>query len=183
MLIVISPALRRIIEHPSFPKPSNIRPRALQIQAAILIMGGRSEAYYAALSALISGQVDADKLDYMARDALHSGMPIAFDTSRLLTKLLIIRCTPDNLPSPQTQEDEWKIRFARACRKQEYFDVGISPSGVGALEQMLVGRAFLYDRLYYHHKVRAADAMAQRLLLYAGRAREQKFTVSDLFET
>jgi hypothetical protein len=144
-------------------------------------LGGRSEAYNVALSAIISGQVDADKLDYMQRDALSSGMPIAFDTARLIAKLNIVKCTPDNLPPARTPEDTKKIEFARNCADQHYVDVGIEPSGVGALEQMLVGRAFLYDRLYYHHKVRAADAMSQRLLVYAGKARTTGYRLTDLY--
>jgi len=98
----------------------------------------------------------------------------------LLGKLEIIRCTPTNLPRPRTKEDKRKIEFARSCPKQQYLEIGIVPSGVGALEQMLVGRAFLYDRLYYHHKVRSADAMAQRLLLYSlGKSRA--LNLSELY--
>ena len=46
---------------------------------------------------------------------------------------------------------------------------------------MLIGRAFLYDRLYHHHKVRAADAMAQRLLYYAELERNRKFDLQELY--
>ena len=46
---------------------------------------------------------------------------------------------------------------------------------------MLIGRAFLYDRLYHHHKVRAADAMAQRLLNFVGTARERPFDLAELY--
>ena len=54
-------------------------------------------------------------------------------------------------------------------------------SGVGALEQMLIGRAFLYDRLYHHHKVRAADAMAQRLIHFAELDRGEPFNLDELY--
>jgi hypothetical protein len=46
---------------------------------------------------------------------------------------------------------------------------------------MLIGRTFLYDRLYHHHKVRAAEAMAQRLILVAERDRPERFTLEELF--
>jgi len=46
---------------------------------------------------------------------------------------------------------------------------------------MLIGRAFLYDRLYYHHKVRAADAMAQRLLHFADKKRDHPFELAELY--
>ena len=93
VLIVTSNIIARVFAHGSFPKPQSFVYSDLQLRIAILIMGGRHPNYNAALSAIISGQVDADKLDYMARDAMHSGMPIAFDTERLLGKLEIIRCT------------------------------------------------------------------------------------------
>ena len=34
---------------------------------------------------------------------------------------------------------------------------------ITAHEQMIIARVILYDRLYYHHKVRAAEAYARML--------------------
>ncbi|MGO6747287.1 hypothetical protein ACCS93_33300 [Rhizobium ruizarguesonis] len=133
----------------------------------------------ACFSAIISSQIDADKLDYMARDAHHTGMPIAFDTDRLIRKLEVVQCTPDNLPSGTTHERN--IEFARQSENSRYSDIAVVSSGVGALEQMLIGRAFLYDRLYHHHKVRAADAMAQRLIRYAEDERGKPFELHELY--
>lgn len=114
----------------------------------------------------------------MARDALHSGMPIEFDTERLLSKLEIIRCTPENLPASQRSNREFAENSPNNC----YYDLGVSASGVGALEQMLIGRAFLYDRLYHHHKVRAADAMAQRMLHYAQASINRPYELRELYQ-
>ena len=59
------------------------------------------------------------------------------------------------------------LRKRISDRKQNpvVFQIGIAASGFGSFEQILIGRTFLYDRLYHHHKVRAAEAMAQRMLL------------------
>ena len=54
-------------------------------------------------------------------------------------------------------------------------------SGFGSFEQMLIGRTFLYDRLYHHHKVRSAEAMAQRLMLVAERDRGRRFSLAEIF--
>lgn len=177
ILVVLSPTMGKIFQHNLFRRPENCSIPEFQLCLAVLIMGGRRQGQLACLSAIISGQVDADKLDYMARDAHHAGMPIEFDTERLLRKLETIRCTPDNLPRSQKEN----IAFAEACPNGHYFDLGIAASGVGALEQMLIGRAFLYDRLYHHHKVRAAEAMAQRLLHYASQERGKPFDLADLY--
>lgn len=177
VLIATSPTLKKVLTNGLFTDvgaPSGVEK---QLELATLILGARRHGQPAFLSAIISGQTDADKLDYMSRDAHHSGMPIQFDTERLLSKLEIVRCTPDNLPPEQALNR----RFAEESSNNQYFDIGIGAAGVGALEQMLIGRAFLYDRLYHHHKVRAADAMAQRLLHYAQEERGRPFNLTDLY--
>ncbi len=179
VLVVLSPTMQTILNHSIFRRPETFSAPEFQLQICLVIMGARRHGQLACLSAIVSGQVDADKLDYMARDAHHSGMPIAFDTERLLRKLEIIRCTADNLPRNPGQDPNRE--FAQSSPGHCYFDLGIAASGVGALEQMLIGRAFLYDRLYHHHKVRAADAMAQRLLFYAGKERKEPFKLADLY--
>lgn len=177
VLVATSPALKKVLNHPLFGDVGAAGAAEKQLELATLILGARRHGQPAFLSAIISGQTDADKLDYMGRDAHHSGMPIQFDTERLLSKLEIVRCTPDNLPHEQALNRQ----FAEQSPNQQYFDIGIAASGVGALEQMLIGRAFLYDRLYHHHKVRAADAMAQRLLHYAQAERGRPFDLTELY--
>lgn len=127
------------------------------------ILGGADGSGREALGALVSSQIDADKLDYMARDALHAGLPINFDTQRLIGKLEIVQ-VEEQVLSPRLRYLKERLQQAK---NQRYFEIGIAAGGTGALEQMLVGRIFLYDRLYHHHKVRSADAMAQRLIYYA----------------
>jgi HD superfamily phosphohydrolase len=178
VLIAVSAPLAAVLANGHFASVAPDGVASLQVQLATLILGARRHGELACLSAIISGQVDADKMDYMARDALHSGMPIEFDTERLLWKLEIIRCTPENLPAAQRDN---KV-FAEGSPGRSYYDLGIAASGVGALEQMLIGRAFLYDRLYHHHKVRAADAMAQRMLHYAREALARPYDLAELYQ-
>ena len=178
VLIVLSPTMARVFGSALFASLQAKNAADLQLRLAVMIMGARRHGQPAFMSAIISGQVDADKLDYMTRDALHSGMPIEFDTERLLWKLEVISCTPDNLPADQPKNRE----FAEQSPGRSYSDLGIAAAGVGALEQMLIGRAFLYDRLYHHHKVRAADAMAQRMLHHAIKERGRPFDLADLYQ-
>ncbi len=150
-----------------------------QFRLAILILGARSYNHPACFSAIISSQIDSDKLDYLARDAHHTGMPITFDTERLIRKLEVVQCTESSLPLRSVQQEN--VEFARNSPNKSYSDIAIVESGVGALEQMLIGRAFLYDRLYHHHKVRAADAMAQRLIHFAELHRKRPFDLHELY--
>ena len=121
--------------------------------------------------------MDADKLDYMARDGHHAGLSVGLDTDRLISKLEVITITPENVPPRLSGLRD----RAEAAPQRRVYDMGISQSGIGAYEQMIVGRVVLYDRLYYHHKVRAADAMAQRLVQIAEDERGHPFTLQELF--
>lgn len=177
-LIVLSDAMGRILKSSKFALGIDDI-KDVQWRIAVLILGARSARQEACFSAIISSQIDADKLDYMARDAHHTGMPIAFDTDRLIRKLEVVQCTPDNLPAGATHQRN--LAFARQSENSRYSDIAVVSSGVGALEQMLIGRAFLYDRLYHHHKVRAADAMAQRLIRYAEDERGKPFELHELY--
>ena len=129
------------------------------------------------LSALISSQIDADKLDYLARDSHHAGLEIGFDTDRLLARLELLHVRPENVDASAT---ELRVR-AEASPEKHVLQIGIAASGFGSFEQMLIGRTFLYDQLYHHHKVRAAEAMAQRLMLVVERERGRRFDFSELF--
>jgi HD superfamily phosphohydrolase len=84
------------------------------------------------LAGIISGPIDADKLDYFARDSLFSGVPAILDYDRLLQSLAI--------GEPGIQ---------------------LSMAGAGELEKLLFNRITMYQALYNHHKVQTADCMIQ----------------------
>ena len=86
-----------------------------------------------ALAALLHGAVDADRIDYLQRDAHYTGVAHgAIDAVRLLDTLRSV----DGRPV-----------FAE--------------KGRSAVEGFLVGRALMYSTVYYHKTVRAAEMMAQ----------------------
>src|SRR5919199_1205421 len=84
------------------------------------------------LAGVISGPIDADKLDYFARDSLFSGVPAILDYDRLLQSLAI--------GAPGIQ---------------------LSMAGAGELEKLLFNRITMYHALYNHHKTQTADCMIQ----------------------
>lgn len=174
-LIVLSDSMASVFNAADYEFPGT--KKDLQMRVVARIVGARSHLKASYLSGIISGPVDADKFDYMIRDSHHAGLPIGLDTDRLISKLEVITITPDNAPATMV---ELRDRAERSDHKRIY-EMGISLSGIGSYEQMMVGRVLLYDRLYYHHKVRAADAMAQRLVNTAEREREAPFTLQELF--
>ncbi len=85
------------------------------------------------VSSLLHGAVDADRIDYLQRDAYYTGVAHgAIDAVRLLDTIRVVR---------------GRLVFAE--------------KGRSAVEGFLVGRALMYSSVYYHKTVRAAEMMAQ----------------------
>jgi len=105
------------------------------------------------LSSCLSGPVDIDKLDYLIRDSLHAGVPYGrnFDDARLLHSLTIHPAKP---------------RLA------------ISEKGRTAAEMMVFARYVMFSEVYWHHAVRSATAMLQRLVFEF----DSRSMVADMFD-
>jgi len=106
------------------------------------------------LGALLHGAVDADRIDYLQRDAHYTGVAHgAIDATRLLDTLRHLG---------------GRLVFAE--------------KGRSAVEGFLVGRALMYSTVYFHKTVRAAEMMAQaaveRLPGYPDSVRE-RFVSTD----
>lgn len=89
------------------------------------------------LSSILSGPIDVDKMDYLYRDSLHSGVPYGrnFDVPRLIGSL---------------------------CLNQTGDQIAITSKGKTAAELMVFARYVMFSEVYWHHTVRSASAMFQR---------------------
>ncbi len=174
VLVILSEPLKKVFEHRRFviPFPSK---GELAPTISARILGSRKYLGAPYLSGIVSGTVDADKLDYMARDSYFTGLPIGLDVNRLISKLEIIAITPDNVTDMELRNR------AEAAINKTIYQLGISLSGLTAYEQMIVGRVLLYDRVYYHHKVRCGEAMARRLFQVAEEERGRSFSIPELY--
>lgn len=144
---------------------------------AARIVGSHKHLTATYLAGTISGPIDADKLDYMARDSYYAGLPVGLDVARLINKLEIIAITDKNAPN-----DDLRNR-AKGSPNECYFDIGISLAALNAYEQMVVGRILLYDRMYYHHKVRSAECMIRRLWALTAEESGKPIEAKYLFST
>lgn len=97
------------------------------------------------LHTIVSGPLDADKLDYLIRDSNHCQTVFGrgIDRSRLLATLTI-------------------VYERRGTNQDQYFALGIHEKGRAAAESLAFIRFQMYQAVYWHHTVRAAKAMIQR---------------------
>ncbi len=93
-------------------------------------------------SNIISGDVDADRMDYLLRDSYHTGTAYGLiDIPRILRSLTI-------------------IEFGGKKR------IGILNKGIQAIESLLVARHQMYSAVYMHKTVRIANTMLKRAVSY-----------------
>lgn len=91
---------------------------------------------------MINGPIDADKLDYLIRDAAFCGVPYGsgIDRARFLRSLTVhVRKVPSSRSS----------RLALAYRAK----------GAAAVESLLLARYQMYGAVYWHHTYRCIQAM------------------------
>ncbi|HEY8748236.1 MAG TPA: HD domain-containing protein [Tepidisphaeraceae bacterium] len=89
-------------------------------------------------SEIIHGPLDADKLDYMHRDGMFSGLKMHVDLDRLYASI----DTHSDINDP--------LNTTRI--------VG-STAGTSPLTQIMFNKMLLFTGIYHHHKVRAVDCM------------------------
>lgn len=89
------------------------------------------------LRSILSGPIDVDKMDYLARDSLHCGVPYGrnFDRQRLIQSLML-NASGDGL--------------------------AITAKGKTAAELMVFARYVMFSEVYWHHAVRSATSMFAR---------------------
>jgi HD superfamily phosphohydrolase len=120
-----------------------------------LIQGKATDPAGQIIHSLLSGPIDVDKMDYLARDSLHAGVPYGrhFDQERLLASL---------------------------CLDESAAALAITDKGRTAAELMVFARYVMFSEVYWHHAVRSATAMLQRAVwLCRDRLDISRMTCSD----
>ena len=106
-------------------------------RVAALVDGTAADPAGRIIASLLSGPIDVDKMDYLARDSLHAGVPYGrhFDQERLLSSL---------------------------CLDDSGTALAITEKGRTAAELMVFARYVMFSEVYWHHAVRSGTAMLQR---------------------
>ncbi|KXB00631.1 hypothetical protein AKJ35_01210 [candidate division MSBL1 archaeon SCGC-AAA833F18] len=105
-------------------------------EVADLIFGGGGKPY---LKQIVASQVDADKMDFLLRDAYFTGVEYGqIDVHRLIQAMEVV----EN-------------------------DIAIDMKALYALEAFMISRYEMFLAVYYHHSVRAAEIMLRKAMEHA----------------
>ncbi|HEY3128427.1 MAG TPA: hypothetical protein VGL91_03140 [Acidobacteriota bacterium] len=120
------------------------------------IIGGQIHDRYPLIQEIVSGPFDADKLDYMTRDARMAGLPVVTDITRLIRKLRMVEVREDQLP----REIARRVKSGHPS----YYLFAVALSGGRTLDELMLGRTLLFDKVYRHQKVRGAETMVAKII-------------------
>jgi hypothetical protein len=78
---------------------------------------------------LVSGQMDADRMDYMLRDSLHCGVTYGrYDLNRLAAT----------------------IKFIKKPESDSEYSIGVDGDGIHAAEGLIIARYMMFTQIYFH---------------------------------
>ena len=142
---------------------------------ALIIVGRSKHPYLQFLGDIISSGFDADKLDYLLRDATAAGLPLRYDFERYLYAAQLERCVLAD------GEGELERLYATVGTKNtvrhdagqgqpfphyETYRLRLPAKAMNTIEQMVICKLMLFSYIYHHPKVRAAEGTLVRLLNY-----------------
>jgi uncharacterized protein len=116
-------------------------------------------AHLSILNEMLTGDLGADRIDYLLRDAYHAGQRSgAFDYDRLIREVRLIEAPHDAAtPSANSGSEQ----------KAPTFNLGFGEGGWGVAEQMIAARYLMYTGLYFHKTKRIYEIHLTEFLPYA----------------
>lgn len=168
LLVVLSPrfvGFYRAVVRPDGPANSLYR-------VASLIAGLPPTLEERGAAELISATaIDADKIDYINRDAQACGIPVGIDFARLFLRSAFLKIDRADLERLTGQEGLPKSSMILI----------VNASGVDTIEELAHARTSLYHRVYLHQVTLCAEALLERGLRGLGEKGEQQSNVLSLW--
>lgn len=115
----------------------------------------KSNLLHSYISNIVSGDLDADKIDYVSRDAYYAGILVSVDITRLLGQLRVVKVDQD------TRSEGSTLNFTDH-KSAGFYLFGIAPAGISTLEMFVFTRSYLFDRIYTHHKIKSAELALEK---------------------
>ncbi len=107
------------------------------------------------LGQLMNSGLDIDKLDYMLRESLLSGITLGISLEWLMKKLFIATIPGSRVP------EGLRSRLGGFQREDSFFVLALEHGGQFAFEEFCVARLTLHEKIYLHQKIRAAEVQAR----------------------
>jgi HD superfamily phosphohydrolase len=147
LAFILTPRFRRFYERSVDREAS---PSAV-FKIGSMIAGLPPDEGMSGLSGLISGpSIDADKVDYINRDAAACGIPVGVDVARLFLRSSFLSVPPGEMrrltSSPELSPHD-EIIFV------------VNASGLDSIEEIGQARTTLYHRVYLHQTTRNAERL------------------------
>jgi HD superfamily phosphohydrolase len=146
------------------------------VNVALMIVGRGPHPFLQFLADLISSTFDADKLDYLFRDAASAGLPLRYDIDRYLYSVrletdiiadgegkLQALYTLIKAPNIEQKASTGQIKY----RHFETYRLRLPKSAINTIEQIFLCKLMLFSYIYHHQKVRAVEGMLERMLTRA----------------
>jgi uncharacterized protein len=140
---------------------------------SLLIVGRSQHPHLQFLGDIISSGFDADKLDYLLRDASAAGLPLRYDLERYLFTVYL---DPDILVDDESElEKLYAAVGSKVERRPPTKGLSVFPSyeayrlrlpklAMSTIEQIIICKLMLFSYIYHHPKVRAAETLLVHLL-------------------
>jgi HD superfamily phosphohydrolase len=172
-------SLKRLLDNAEGHLPSEEKHKVKSLvwdNVSLLIVGRSAHPYLQWMGDIISSDLDADKLDYLLRDALAAGLPLRYDLERYLYTVGLAKdVIPDgdgylegmykaakgsgDGPPPRV-EASGAVEFPH----YESYRLRLPRNAVNTVEQIVICKFMLFSYIYHHRKVRAAEGMLGTLL-------------------
>lgn len=141
LLFSLTPSFSKLLERAGYTAD-------MVAEAVLAIVGRPPSLTKAFLAQVITNVIDADKLDYMFRDAFTTGVPLAVDLERLLFKLRCFDIDSQECPAAFREmvglDGRTRVLGTDLAGRRHAYDLALS-------------RAMLFERIYHHHKTLAAE--------------------------
>lgn len=146
LAMILSPRFHEF--YTSFVRPGE-EDADVTLRIGALVAGLWPDPKLRGLAQVISSSpVDADKIDYINRDALACGIPVGLDVARLFLRSNFYEVRLDKLK---------ELGIHNASGIEVVFVV--NSSGVDTIDELAHSRAALYQRVYLHQTTRNAERL------------------------
>jgi deoxynucleoside triphosphate triphosphohydrolase SAMHD1 len=144
------------------------------VKIAALIAGIEPEAKLTGIANIISGaSIDADKIDYINRDAEACGIPAGVDLSRLFLRSSFLEVRPaelQRLRSMPIPPSDGEVVFV------------VNASGLDSIEEVGHARTTLYHRVYLHQTTRNAERLLAKAIFATATNASPKAALPELID-